>query len=107
MGKVGSFIGTIISTVIGLVLTVLTYVLGSDYLGLNGIAEIGKVVIFPLLLLVYVLLAGSLISGIITGVISIFSNVTYIKITSILLLIFLIALIGFNVTYGVKIFLTL
>ena len=101
--KIGSFIGSIISAVISLALTTIVYVLGADIIGATGLKEFASIVMYPLLILVYVLLLGSLTSGLITSVIAIFASATYVKVTSILLLLLFVGLTVFNVIYGVQI----
>lgn len=102
--KVLGFVGSIVLFIVSVLLTIITYYLSNHFMTASGIAVISALVLIPLIIMFFVILASVLISGTIGAIRSIGSDIKGIKITAIILLILYAGLIIFNAILALKIF---
>lgn len=102
--KVASFITAIIAAIVASVLTVITHTL-TTAIQTDGIAgALSAITFIPLLIIFFIVTAGSVITGIIASIKAIGSEARTIKIISIILLLGLKTIIVLNITWGIQIF---
>ena len=104
MAKIGSFIGSIVLFIASTILSLLTYTLSDNLANITGAAALSLIAIVPLLIIFFMLLIVTLISGTITAIRTLQSDVKAIRIISIVLIVLYVALIVFNAIFAIKVF---
>lgn len=94
MKKIGSFISTIVTIVLAIVVGCICYKLNISTLAAEGAERLSLVITLPLAIVLYVLLFGLSISSIATSISALRSESKTILITSIVLLVIALAELG-------------
>ena len=99
--KIGAFISSIITFIIAAVATYVVYNFTNGAEG-DEWAGLATVILLPIVLIICVILAGTLIGTLITSINGAFSQITAIKVICIIILALTVGLIVFNAIHGVN-----
>ena len=103
MKRIGSFILAIVFLVVSGGLTALNYGITSQIP--NGVAGALTLIVFiPLMIIFFLIELSAILSGTAYSIRAIKSDSKAIRITSIIILVLLIGLIGLNVIFGIQVF---
>lgn len=102
--KIGKFVGAVILLLISAALTYIAYSFSGNVAAMQGTEKLSLIVVLPLLIILYIFICGSLLSGFLAAILSIFSESKTIKIISIILSVLYVGLVGLNVALAINVF---
>ena len=94
MKRIGSFVSSIITIIIVVLVGYLCFQLNLATAGAEGVQKLSLIITLPIAIIFYVLMFGLVVSSMITSFMAIFSDVKAIKIISICLLALSLAELG-------------
>ncbi len=102
--KIVKFVSAVIFFVISAALTYIAYSFSGNVAAMQGTEKLSLIVVLPLLIILYIFLFGSLLSGFLAAILAIFSESKTIKLISAILSVLYVGLVGVNVALAINVF---